>query len=150
MATAWLTSKPRCQYGLPVCGLCCGRSLLVSTCLDDCVNRSIDIVLKCWNDVTSNICGREAGKWMYGFGKASLVVSIEQLNCTCLACELNTFNSFKFILSCRMNSKVGWNATNCCMRYNTTLDNIINCKFNMNNIDCISATTIHVDYILLT
>lgn len=50
------------------------------------------------------------------------------------------------ILYCRMNSTVGRNATNFCLRYNTTIDNFINCNFNPNNIDSISTSTTPEEY----
>jgi hypothetical protein len=44
------------------------------------------------------------------------------------------------ILYCRMNSTVGQNILGCCQRYNTCIDSILDCGFNVNNTDCFAGS----------
>ena len=39
-----------------------------------------------------------------------------------------------------MNSTVGHNVLSCCQRYNTNIDSIIDCRFDINSIDCFAGS----------
>jgi hypothetical protein len=42
-----------------------------------------------------------------------------------------------------MNSTVGHNILGCCQRYNTCIDNTLDCRFNVNSIDCFAGSISH-------
>ena len=44
------------------------------------------------------------------------------------------------ILFCRMNSVVGRNVLGCCQRYNTNIDSVVTCRFDIKNIDRVANT----------
>jgi hypothetical protein len=60
----------------------------------------------------------------------------------CLNCQsfIVNFVTRHSILYCRMNSTVGHNILDCCQRYNTCIESLIDCRFNVNSIDCFAGS----------
>jgi hypothetical protein len=50
------------------------------------------------------------------------------------------FVTCRSILYCRMNSTVGRNILGCCQRYNTCIDSLLACRFNVISVDCFAGS----------
>jgi hypothetical protein len=57
----------------------------------------------------------------------------------CYAYTIQYFTQYS-ILYCRMNSTVGHNILDCCQRYNTCIESILDCRFNVNSVDCFAGS----------
>jgi hypothetical protein len=60
----------------------------------------------------------------------------------CLNCQsfIVNFVTRHNILYCRLNSTVGHNILGCCQHYNTCIESIIDCRFNVNTTDCFAGS----------